>query len=128
MTLNWKRIFIFVFVLIAVTFVVGFTFGVVAKSGRIAPESLVLLQGLLAFIAITLVFVALGFVQRVQPILHALIVAVLAWLVSFPLNVLYGKQPVLQWALGVVALLIFALIGSSIGMLIQRATTKQDQI
>lgn len=128
MTLNWKRILIFVFVLIVVTFAVGFTFGVVAKSGRVAPESLLLLQGLLAFVAITLVFVALGFVQRVQPILHALIVAVLEWLVSFPLNVLYGKQPVLQWALGVIALLIFALIGSSIGMLIHRATTKQDQI
>ena len=131
MTLNWKRILTFVVVLIATTFVVGFAFGTLAgasmRSGRIAPESFVLIQGLIVFLVVTLLFLVLGYVQREQTILHAVAVAVLAWLVSFPLNVLYGKQPLLQWALGVIALLLFALLGSGIGMLIRRATAKDDQ-
>ena len=99
--MNWKRIFIFVLVLWLATFGASFPFGFVIGYLTVrqtpVPVWLALGQMLAVLVAAAAVFYVLARRQGNRPWLHALIVAVISWLVSFPVNVLALGQPVVTW-------------------------------
>ena len=66
-------------------------------------------------VAAIIVFLILAKKQENNTWLHAILVALFTWLVSFPINVLFIGQPILPWAIGVVVLFIALYIGTPIG-------------
>jgi hypothetical protein len=126
--MNWKRIVIFFFILWAVSYAVGFTFGFLTGFlGSLKFTSLdwiPYLQSISMIAALSYVFTRLFRLQTERGFQHAYVVAILTWVSSFPINVVYAGQPISQWFLG--GLILFA-ICIPVGAKIARITGKGSQ-
>jgi hypothetical protein len=116
--MNWKRILLFIGLTFVATLIAGFVPGLIRgfynASGSAPPSWIVLLQGGLVPLAIFLVFVRLGRVQREQPWQHAALVWLGAVVLSF-LNFLFG-QPLSQFLIGIAISAIMAAAGMGFGL------------
>ena len=121
--MNWKRIAVFVLILFLATAAAGIPFDVIAEvlSARQAHEKgwlreplplwVLLGKALAVFTAATVVFYQLANRQHDRPWRHALMVAVIAWLVSLPINVWGLGVPETVWSPGIIALLVALSVG-----------------
>ena len=127
--MNWKRITIFTAILLLATFAAsfpfGFIYGFLASIDKPVPTWLSKVQNIVVPMTAVIVFLFLAKKQESKPWLHALVVALFSWLVSFPINVLYFGQPVLSWAVAVVILFITLAIGTPIGNYLRNKSTEQ---
>ncbi len=119
MIMNWKRIAIFTAILFLATAVAAFPFGFLSgflKSlNKPEPTWVPTAQNIAVYVAAMIVFLILAKKQETNPWFHALAVTLLAWLISFPINVLGFGQSVLTWVFGILLLLIALVIGTPIG-------------
>lgn len=122
--MNVKRIAVFVGILFLATaaaaFPFGFIRGYVQASGRIPPGWLVLGQALAVPIASILVIALLAKRQQVKTWDHAWTVAIGAWLMSFPINVLLLRQPIQTWFVGVYVMCVAVVLGVPFGTYLRR--------
>lgn len=127
--LNWSRILKYTLLMIIVTFVVGFFFGVITsfytRAGGNATEFstkifgnlpywLQVTQSIAAMGGVILVFALLSYKQRERTLIHVLIVGLISWLIGL-VNILFG-QPLIEWAGGVLFILIAMIISIPIGL------------
>jgi hypothetical protein len=126
--MNWKRIILFVFVLWGVSYAVGFIFGFLGgflKALRFTSlDWIPYLQSIFMIAALSYVFSRLFQLQRERGFQHAFVAALLTWLSSFPINVLYFGQPTSQWFVG--GLFAFG-ISIPVGSRIARNAGKESQ-
>lgn len=129
--MDWKLIskyvlYLFVFTAAAaVPF--GFIRGVMASSGGAAPTWTTIGQGLSVPLASLLVYMRLGYVKPVDSFKLAIIVGILCWIISFPINVLLMKQNIGHWTVGIIVILITATIGSLLGKALYSWKNKSQQ-
>jgi hypothetical protein len=126
--MNWKRIVIFFFILWAVSYAVGFFFGFLGgflKALRFTSlDWIPYLQSIFMIAALSYVFTRLFRLQTERGFQHACVAAILTWVSSFPINVLYFGQPISQWFVGnLFAFGISILVGAKIA----RITGKGSQ-
>ena len=123
-TLNWRRIVVFSAALFAATaaaaFPFGFVSGFLSSRGEPVPSWVSIGPQLAVPAAAIAVFFVLGRRQDDRPWLHALAICVVAWLISFPLNVLLLGQPLLAWGLALPALSVAQAVGLGASALARR--------
>jgi len=124
--MNWKRIIIYVGILFLATAVAAFPFGFIVgflqAAGKVAPLWITLGQAVAISLTSILVFAHLAKRQREKTFLHAWCVGIGAWLISFPINVLFLRQPILVWIAGIILIAVTLLIGVLIGSKLRCAT------
>jgi hypothetical protein len=113
--MNWKQIAVFVGILflatVAASLPFGFVQGFLAAQQRPVPRWVPLGQMMAVPAAAAGVFYLLARRQADRPWGHALAVATLAWLLSFPLNVVALGQSPVEWALGIIVGLVALGVG-----------------
>lgn len=118
--MNWKRVLLYVVVMFAATAAAAFPFGLIAgfrgAQGESVPAWLPIGQGVAVSLAMLGVFVSLARRQLEQPWQHALAVGGIAFLLSYPLNVLAMGQAVAVWAQGLVVYGIALAVGVPAGV------------
>lgn len=118
--MNWKRIMLYIVVLSVSTFVASFPFGFVAgylhRTGQDIPDWLWIVQTLVSFAVVIIVFAVLAHAQREHTLLHALLVALYTWLLSFLFSVILLGLPLMQWILEIVGIIVMAGVGTGIGI------------
>ncbi len=119
--MNWKRIAVFVGMLFlatgAASFPFGFIQGLLAAQHRQVPGWVPVAQMMAVPVAAAGVFYLLARRQADRPWGHALAVATLAWLLSFPLNVVALGRPFIEWALEIIVGLVALGVGVGIAKL-----------
>ena len=127
--MNIRRICVFAVLEFLATALAAFPLGVIKgmcrASGEPVPTWVLPLQGLAVPFAAMMVFLFMGYVQRHQPFRHGLIVALLVWAVSMPINVLGFGQPLWQWAVGIVLMVPICLIGIGLGIVLCKVVGAQ---
>jgi hypothetical protein len=123
--MNHRRILAFVALLLVVTAAASFPFGFIRgflahSTGSEPPLWLLPAQALAVLIASIAVIAILAKRQREKTWEHAWNVAIVSWLVSFPLNVLLLRQPWLVWARGFVVLTLVVFVGVPLGVYLRR--------
>ena len=125
--MNWKRVAIFIVLLLLGTacaaFPVGVIHGILMRANGQVPRWVPVVQAFAVQGAILLVGGGLGFVQRERLVLHGLAVGVGSWLVSFPINVLLFKQPLVTWAAGIIGIIVFLGVGCALGFGVRQIRT-----
>jgi|GEM_PF-2336365 len=119
--MNWKRIGIYTAILFCATALAAFPFGVVVGfvevNSRPAPQWAYWGEMLAVPAAAVMVFMCLAKVQAVKTWEHAVMVGLLTWLASLPLNVGLLGVSFLAWAMGVVFLALTIGLGVPLGIL-----------
>lgn len=128
LSMSWGRVVKYAAVVLVAMFMVGFFFGfamgfIQNVPGLAAEQDIYLLIALLnaamtltSWVVVVSVFGVMAYRMRERVIAHVLLVALLAWLVSFPLDVLLVGQPVEVWALSGVVMAVCALVGLGLGV------------
>lgn len=126
--MNLRRVLAFVAVLFIATagaaFPFGFIRGFLAASGHAPPLWLVPAQGLAVVVAAMAVMTSLAKRQLQRTWEHALLVTVLAWLISFPMNVLLLGQPWPVWFRGIIVLAVVLGLSVPLGKYLRRFSGK----
>ncbi len=122
--MNWTRIVVFVALrLIPITLVtvaVRIYVKPMMETGQSAPLWL-LPASIIVNVGVSIaVFAFLAYLQRERTFAHVAIVAILSWLLSFPLDVLYVRVVAWVWAIGLLFVMIYAAIGAGIGIVLRR--------
>ena len=129
--MNWKRILIFIPILFLATAAAAFPFGRIhsflSASNKPVPIWLPIGHGSAVLVAAIIVFLILAKKQENNTWLHAILVALFTWLVSFPINVLLIGQPILPWTISVVVLFIALSIGTPIGNYMRNKSSEQTE-
>ncbi len=122
--MNWKIVLkyciIFFIATATATFPFGFIQGLLAHSEHANPIWLVAMMSLSSLIVSIIVFARLAYIQRVEPLYHALMVGFLSWVISYPINVVFMQQPIRTWILGIVVILVTIGVGVTIGNLVYK--------
>ncbi len=121
MHLNWKLVALHALIVFALTILGGFSVGFITSiSGTPAP---------LTVLAITnLVFASAGFAYaayktREKRWAHLSAVALVLWIFSL-MNLVLGFATFLEWALSLIVILVFMLVGGGTGILIEKFKKK----
>ena len=121
--MNWNRVFIFSGILILGANFAAFPFGFIQGSyishGNPAPAWIPFATAMSVQSASIIIFLVLAIKQANNSWIHAITVAVLTWLISFPLNVLVFHVAFLSWIYSGVYILITCYIGTATGVLIR---------
>lgn len=117
--MNWGIILKYCIILFIATAIVAFPFGfihgILASRGYADHPWLTIVQGIAVLLVSIIVFARLAYIQRAKPLYHALLVGLLCWLISFPVNVGFLHLSIRNWALSVIGNLIIVGIGVPIG-------------
>lgn len=131
--MNWKRVFLFVVYLFIFTALAAFPFGFIdgfsRASGVATPVWVPLGQALSVPIACLLVFARLSYVQPEKDAVNSGMVALVSWLITFPINVILLHQSAGQWAAGFLVILVALVLGLLLGRFCRRrkGLERQDQ-
>ena len=128
--MNWKRILIFVLINYLATagaaFPFGFIEGFLTARQTPVPTWVPLSQELAVLVAAAIVFYLFSRRQRSRLWLHAFMVAVIGWLVSFPVNVLALGQSVATWGYSLLFLLASLIAGVSLASSLRRGAKEGE--
>jgi hypothetical protein len=117
--MNWKRVAVFVGLLFCGTFAAAFPFGVITgiqiARGQSVPGWIPVGQPLAVLCAAALVFYSLAKRQRDRVWLHAFVVHLLGWVLSFFINVIGFGLRVRDWAVGLPLFVVPLTIGVCLG-------------
>lgn len=133
MGMNWRRICKYVLLLYVMTFGVGFLFGftnvivngpsnrsaTVKSAGAILilPESFQVAQGISMSCVMALLFVIFGYKLRERTLIHGILVVLISWVTSVPLNALVLPTDMLtQHMFDINLMLPLSIVGISIGL------------
>lgn len=129
--MNWKRVVFFVLLLILATAAAAFPFGLmarfIARQGEPLPPWLFYGQAVAVPLASVLVFALLAMRQRERTFAHAWAVGIGAWIVSFPINVLWLNQRLSGSIAGLVIIGIVVPVGTFIGIKVRALSARADR-
>jgi hypothetical protein len=125
--MNFRRILAFVGILFVATAAAAFPFGFIRghflATGHSTPHWTIVGQALAVPLAAIAVIAALAKREVVRPWAHAWIVVIVAWLFSFPLNVMLLRQPWLAWLRDLIALCVMVSIAVPLGVHLRRLSS-----
>lgn len=128
--MNWKLIWKYTGLILAVTFAVGFLFGLIngfyVNVGTLSPFGLVIFTGLANIVITTIAFAKLSLKQRERTILHTMAVLLLCAIILLSLNVGLFGQPLVEWAAANVILLVTAAFGICCGTFLRPRELKPE--
>lgn len=122
--MNWKRIMIYIGILFLSTILASLPFGVAngffQAQGKAIPIWVKIGPAISVPCATLIVFLFLSRSQEENPWGHAVIVAILSWLISFPINVIGLGQPITTWVGTLIVISIALVTGTFLGMYVRK--------
>ena len=127
MAIDWRRVARDALIVWATTLlgglVVGFSFGV---QGATQSSKMVVALAFTSVVFHIVAFAIVGLLTKVDRLRHLSVVVVAVWLLNV-FNILLFGLTVIQWALSLAFIAIFALVGCSIGFLISHLSRKRAE-
>ncbi len=122
--MNWKRILNYCIIYYFASAIAAAPFGIISGLLGYSVDT----TPFWVFISITLagsfasiaVIARLAYIQRDKPFYHALIVGLVNWSISLPINVGLMHGSVRNWALGLGLILVAVVVGVAIGIFLYR--------
>jgi hypothetical protein len=122
--INWKYILTYMVILFLATAAVLFPSSFLDRN---APSWLGWVAVVIHLVVMVLVFSRVAFIQRQRTAIHLVLMGLGAWLLSYPLWVMYPGIPAVMWLASIIWFFITAVAGWCVGLLLRRFMNKPHE-